>query len=441
MFKKISGWGNSLHSFSLTKVLNKDDLLLQETNSRGVIARGLGRSYGDSANNSGGTVLDTGEFSQFKIDSENGIAVVGAGVSIHTLETESLKRGFFPFVVPGTGYVTIGGAIASDIHGKSHHRVGSFSNHLLEIKLLIGNGSLRALRPDDDTAPLFWATVGGMGLTGMIVEAKIRLMKVETAFVSVKEKRVASLDELLKVLLDFNSNYPYTVAWIDLSGRFKGRGIVSAAEHTMLDRVPHKKRCKPLEPLEQKSFVIPVTPKNGIVNGLFIRAFNTLWFHKPLGKGVQHLQKYMHPLDTILNWNELYGVKGFVQYQFVIPIERVSVLKTILMRLKSENHGSFLTVLKSFGNAPTGLIGFPMNGWTLAIDLPNGTRHLSRLLRDLDELVLGAGGRVYLSKDSRLNHKHLSSMYPHLGDWKRIKKEIDPQNNWQSDQGRRLKLC
>jgi decaprenylphospho-beta-D-ribofuranose 2-oxidase len=178
-----------------------------------------------------------------------------------------------------------------------------------------------------------------------------------------------------------------------------------------------------------------------MINRFSIRLFNALWFHKPLGKEIQHIQKYMHPLDGILNWNTVYGDKGFVQYQFVVPLNRTDVLQSILQKLKTEKCGSFLTVLKSFGKGPTGLIGFPMNGWTLAIDLPNGDRNLSQLLRDLDQLVANAGGRIYLTKDSRLNSELLPEMYPDLEKWKGIKHEFDPFNRWQSDQGRRLKLC
>ena len=441
MFTKISGWGNSLHSLSLIKTLSQENPVVNEVNSRGAIPRGLGRSYGDSANNSGGTVLYAGGFNHKYIDPQSGIAVVGAGVTLHALESDGLKIGYFPFVVPGTAEVTIGGAIASDIHGKSHHRVGSFSNHLIEMKLLTAEGSLRVMKPIGENSRLFWATVGGMGLTGVIIEATIQLLKVETAFVTVKEKRVFSLEELLKVLLEFNSKHTYTVAWIDLSGSFKGKGIVSAADHAKLEHIPTKNHTKILNPINLKSFRIPFTLKNGLINRFTIRVFNLFWFHKPLGKKIQHVQKYMHPLDGITNWNVLYGAKGFTQYQFVVPLNRVEVLGVILEKLKNENCSSFLAVLKSFGNSPTGLIGFPMIGWTLAIDIPNNARNLSQILREIDQLVMNAGGRIYLTKDSRLNNKHLPLMYPNLDEWKEIKQEIDPSNYWQSDQGRRLKLC
>ena len=410
-------------------------------NPRGAIPRGLGRSYGDSANNSGGLALSSDKLNSIEIDLETGMATLGAGVSISDLEKASLIHGLFPPVVPGTARVTIGGAIASDVHGKSHHRVGSFSDHLHEIKLLSSDGSIKAVRPHDSTSPLFWATVGGMGLTGMIIEATISLARVETAFVTVKEKRVKSLNELLATLLEFNSEFMYTVAWIDLSGKFAGRGVVSGANHAINEEVSKNKSVALLSPMNPVYRKIPYPFKFGIINQAFIRMFNFLWFYKPLGKRLQNIQKYMHPLDSIENWNVVYGKGGFIQYQFVIPFDRSEVLNEVLLKLKKSNHGSFLSVLKSFGKDTNSMLGFAMKGWSLAIDFPKNSKNLSSLLGELDQLVLGAGGRIYLTKDSRVDHRYMNSMYPKLKEWKCIKIEIDPDNLWQSDQGRRLKLC
>jgi decaprenylphospho-beta-D-ribofuranose 2-oxidase len=441
MISRIAGWGNTPHSFSKLVKLTLFDETELNLHSRGAIPRGLGRSYGDSANNSGGVAIDTANLKGIDIDPEKGIAVIGSGVSIFELEVESLKHGFFPFVVPGTAQVTIGGAIASDIHGKSHHKIGSFSNHLLEMKLLTSDGVIKTLRPNDGSSHIFWATVGGMGLTGVIIEATISLMRVESEFVTVEEKRVMDLDELLITLLKFNSSYMYTVAWIDLSGKFQGRGIVSGANHSTSESRRQNSNAFSLKPLERVSFKIPYPFKFGIINDISTRIFNSFWYHKPLGKKLQHVQKYMHPLDNVSNWNTVYGSRGFIQYQFVVPLDNTQVLKHILSKLKITNSGSFLTVLKSFGEESSGLISFPIKGWSLAIDFPKNIPNLSQVLRDLDQLVLSAGGRVYLTKDSRLSHIHIPLMYPNLHSWKKIKGEIDPNNHWQSDQGRRLKLC
>jgi decaprenylphospho-beta-D-ribofuranose 2-oxidase len=209
----------------------------------------------------------------------------------------------------------------------------------------------------------------------------------------------------------------------------------------MYNEITRRSHSSRLKPSHKVNLKIPYPFKFGVINQVSIRIFNSIWYHKPLGKRIQHVQNYMHPLDGIRNWKTVYGDGGFIQYQFVIPFDRVDTLRKILYKLQTGNCGSILTVLKSFGQNSNGLIGFPMNGWTLAIDLPKKKQNLVQVLRDLDQIVLGAGGRIYLTKDSRMNHSHLSLMYPSLNEWKRIKKEIDPENQWQSDQGRRLKLC
>ena len=441
MIKRVSGWGRSLHSMTDLQIAKPSDRLLDKTFERGVIARGLGRSYGDSAGNTGGITLELCEFDGIQINTESGIATLGSGVTVQKLEEESLPLGYFPFVVPGTAKVTIGGAIASDIHGKAHHKVGSFSNHLIEIKLLTSDGQERAIFPSGETSDLFWATVGGMGLTGIILEAKIRLHKIETSFVKVVESRARNLDQLLTTLIDFNQRFLYTVAWVDLSGRFVGRGIVSGANHAKVSDLTHRKLGKRLVPEVKNEFKIPFPFNFSLINNRTIKLFNSAWYHKPLGKKIQQIQRYMHPLDRIDNWNQVYGINGFIQYQFVIPFEKSNLLETVLNKLREEKCGSFLTVLKTFGENSKGFISFPIKGWTLAVDLPASGQNLSKVLRELDEIVVSAGGRIYLTKDSRLNSGHLPEMYPDLEIWKRIKNEFDPLNQWQSDQGRRLKLC
>lgn len=441
MIKKVSGWGRSLYSFTDLQVAKPSLGLPDYRNERGMIARGLGRSYGDSAGNTGGITLELSKFDEIHINTESGIATLGSGVTIQKLEESSLLLGYFPFVVPGTANVTIGGAIASDIHGKSHHKVGSFSNHLTEMKLLTSDGLERRAFPTGENSDLFWATVGGMGLTGLILEAKIRLHKVETSFVRVTESRSKNLDQLLTTMVEFNQRFLYTVAWVDLSGKFLGRGIVSGANHATVSDLNNRMSRKKLLPQVKHKFKVPFPFKISFINNLTISLFNNVWFYKPLGKKVQHIQRYMHPLDEIDNWNEVYGKNGFIQYQFVIPFEKSNTLEAVLIKLRDSACGSFLTVLKSFGEDSNGFISFPVKGWTLAVDLPASGANLSKVLRELDQIVVSAGGRIYLTKDSRLNSDHLATMYPNLEKWKRIKTEFDPSNLWQSDQGRRLKLC
>jgi decaprenylphospho-beta-D-ribofuranose 2-oxidase len=280
-----------------------------------------------------------------------------------------------------------------------------------------------------------------MGLTGFITEATIKLTKVQTAYVNVEEKRAKDLDELLSDLLEFNRKYLYTVAWIDFSGKFRGRGIVSGADHADLEKMPKQLAQSTLKPLHQRRLTLPYPFRFGIINRFSIRIFNSIWYYKPLGKNLQHIQKYMHPLDDIQNWNVVYGKEGFIQYQFVVPFDRTEAIRQIVQVLKNNRLGSFLTVLKSFGVPSKGMLGFPIEGWTLAIDFPKNKSNLNDILIELDEIVLDSSGRIYLTKDSRLDSTYLPAMYHNLDIWKSVKREVDPENFWQSDQGRRLKLC
>lgn len=441
MYQRISGWGRSKFSFSRIVPVEFLDLSSLQNLKRGAIPRGLGRSYGDSANNSGGICVDTKKLKKIEIDRDKGIAVVGSGVTIEELENAAIRLGLFPYVVPGTAKVTIGGAIASDVHGKSHHLDGSFSKHLTEIKLLTGSGTEITLSPEGNSSSVFWATVGGMGLTGVIVEATISLRRISSEYLLVSEKRVNELENLLETLLEFNENYLYTVAWIDLSGKYTGRGIVSGANHASANEYSKDSCPGILTPLARREIRVPFFQNLSLINSATIRIFNAIWFYKPLGKKIQHVQEYMHPLDSISNWNEVYGVRGFIQYQFVIPFENEYVLKQILAKLAGYRCSSFLAVLKSFGEPSDGLISFPQNGWTLAVDLPIRDPRINQMLREIDQLVLSAKGRLYLTKDSRMNHTHLPLMYPRLATWKEVKNSVDPHNIWQSDQGRRLHLC
>jgi len=435
----VTGWGRTpIAQMYMSEFTNLVDL---QKSRRGYIPVGLHRSYGDSALNSGGIGLKTSNLKEIYIDEYSGLARCGSGVSIAELEQRALEFGFFPPVVPGTANVTVGGAIASDIHGKSSHRVGSFSNHVLEIKLLNSDGTVKVITPLGEEVKFFKATVGGMGLTGLILEATIQLLKVETDFVNVHEERVYNLDDLLETLSNFNESFLYTVAWVDLSGKFNGRGIVSGANHTLKSEISPRLQNRNVRQIKINRVSIPRFRKKSFINSASITLFNKIWFYKPLGKRIQKIQKYMHPLDRISNWNEIYGQNGFIQYQFVIPFEKKVVLKEILEKLKSAKCYSFLTVLKSFGGNSLGQLSFPMEGWTLAIDIPSSHKKLNSILKELDTLVVNAGGRIYLTKDSCMNSRLLPQMYPQLEDWKEIKKQIDPNGVWQSDQGRRLRLC
>ena len=440
-FKRFYGWGLNQSALSIErKITNLSEGFESQLEAfdRGLIPSGQGRSYGDSALNSGGIRLSSSELKRMSIDHETGIAICGAGVTISELENESLKVGFFPYVVPGTGEVSLGGAFASDVHGKSQHRAGNFSDHVLEIKVLNASGKANHYQNGSEE---FCATAGGMGLTGFIQELKIQLRKVENSKVDVVEFRAKNLKELLSLMGKWGNTFEYSVAWLDMSGKNYGRGILSVGNHSedkILKNSNSSVRTK-LQFRAKKSISI-FTPI-GLVNRISVNLFNTLWYWKPLKNGNLDIQKFMHPLDGISNWNKIYGKKGFIQYQFVIPERSAESLFEILGEFQKANITSSLTVLKQFGKASNSMLGFPMPGFTLAVDIPANTRHISLFLNKMDVTISKLGGRIYLSKDSMLGKNEFIKMYPNLESWKKIKQTMDPENIWNSNQSRRLELC
>ena len=429
-----SGWGRNFHSLSeradAATFEQAQEIVAQVKSSRGLLPVGLHRSYGDSALNSGGTILDLRALNHINIDIESRTAVVGAGATIAELERAALVHSLFPPVVPGTGYVTMGGAIAADIHGKSHHRTGSFSQSVRRITLLISSGEIVEYTPLDIE---FWATVGGLGLTGIVLEIQIELRKVESNSVFVLEKRVKNLSEMIEVLDHSDTDFEHTVAWIDLSGNYRGRGVVSLGNYSSTHR-----RSK--EGVSAGPSLPSIAGKN-LISPLSVRAFNELWYRKPLKNGSMALSKYMHPLDGIANWNQIYGDSGFLQYQFVIDIGKEEIFERLFAGLRSLKAASFLGVLKKFGGAAPAPLSFPRPGWTLTLDYSTRVPGLEKFLQDFDEELVAAGGRIYLIKDSRVNAALLPAMYPELEGWRTTREAMDPKGLWQSDQARRLHLC
>jgi decaprenylphospho-beta-D-ribofuranose 2-oxidase len=436
-----TGWGRNVGvKANLMDISNFDQRQSYPQNSSG-LAIGLGRSYGDSSLNSSGLSWSSESLKSIEIDRQQMVAVCGAGVTMGELERVSLKYGLFPKVVPGTEFVTVGGAVASNIHGKSHQRFGSFGDQLLEISLLDAEGIQHPLNPQGSTKKLFWATVGGMGLTGAIVSAKISLMPVETAFVTVAEARAHSLVELLAKLQDFDAKYQYTVAWIDLSGRFRGRGIVSGANPTNLKDLPEKFLGKPLLTINPRNLSLPDVFPSRFINRFTVATFNLLWFYKPLKSRVEHLRPFLHPLDSLKDWNRVYGKNGFLQYQIIVPFGQEDFIHTLLQEMQKIDGVSFLGVLKSFGDVESNYLSFAEAGWTLALDVSAANGKLLQTLDRLDKQLIKIEGKVYLTKDSRLSRIDFEKMYPEYQEWLQIKKEIDPNKFWQSEQGIRLGLC
>ncbi|MEN8653747.1 FAD-binding oxidoreductase [Streptomyces sp. 21So2-11] len=411
--------------------------------ARGGIARGLGRAYGDAAQNAGGSVLDMTALNRVHtVDARTGVVVCDAGVSLHRLMEVLLPLGWFVPVTPGTRYVTVGGAIGADIHGKNHHGSGSFSRHVLSFELLTADGEVRTVPAG---TPLFDATAGAMGLTGVILAATVQLLPVETSLMSVDTERATDLDDLMARLTATDGQYRYSVAWIDLlaRGAAMGRSVLTRGEHAPLDALPARARRAPLAFRPGRLPAAPSFVPEGLLGRSSVGLFNELWYRRAPRSRVGELQKmstFFHPLDGVPHWNRIYGRGGFVQYQFVVGYGQEETLRRIVGRISGRRCPSFLAVLKRFGDGDPGWLSFPLPGWTLALDIPANMPGLGAFLDDLDEEVAGAGGRVYLAKDSRLRPEMLARMYPRLPEFRALRAELDPRSVFTSDLSRRLSL-
>ena len=436
----LTGWGRTAPSVAeVLSPATEDEVVAAIASADAVIARGLGRSYGDAAQLGGGLVLDNRMLSGVGEVSTDGLIEVGAGVSFDELLAVTLPLGWFVPVTPGTRQVTMGGAIAADVHGKNHHVDGSFGAHVRSMRLVTPSGAY-TVSPDNDP-DLFWATVGGMGLTGVVTRLTLQLLAIQTDQVLVDTDRYADLDTVMAAMASGDAAYRYSVAWVDCMtrGEHMGRAILTRGEHATRDDAPDAKLDAP----GRARLVVPVDPPSGLLNALTVRAFNELWFRSAPRHEVRELQSlatFFHPLDGVRDWNRLYGRRGFVQYQFCVPDAAAEAVTSAIRRLSSSRVPSFLAVLKRFGPATPGPLSFPAPGWTLALDLPVGPAQLPGILDELDELVIGAGGRVYFAKDARLKPAAVAAMYPRLAEFRAVKDRVDPDHRLTSDLARRLDL-
>jgi len=442
----LTGWGRTAPtSAALIRPRDWSDAtrtLSGPTSGRAVAFRGLGRSYGDAAQSAGGTVIETTRMDAvLEFDAAAGTVRAEAGLSIDALLRRIVPAGWFVPVTPGTRMVTLGGAVAADVHGKNHHRDGSIGAHVSSLTLVTPDGTPHQLGPGD---PLLAATVGGMGLTGLITDVTLRLLPVRTAHLEVVTSRASDLETLMRTLEEQDRRHRYSVAWIDClrTGKTLGRGIVTSGDHVGPERLTGRALGAPLAFEPDIRLRAPAAFPPGLLNRTSVRAFNELWFRRAPARphrGIEHAATFFHPLDAVADWNRIYGPRGFIQYQYVVPFGAEDTVARSIRLLAEAGAASFLAVLKRFGAAGDGLLSFPMPGWTLALDLPV-RRGLPSLLAALDQLVLDAGGRLYLAKDSRMPRHLLEAGYPRLPEFLALRRSIDPRARLTTDLSRRLHL-
>jgi decaprenylphospho-beta-D-ribofuranose 2-oxidase len=446
---RLVGWGRISPSraelAAPVTVAEAAALLRARAASRGVIARGLGRSYNNAAQCDGGVVISTARLNRIiGLDTATGRAACEAGVSLEQLMVAGLPAGWFVPVSPGTRQVTVGGAIAADVHGKNHHAAGSFATHVESFDILLPGGDLRTVTPGSDPS-LFWGTAGGMGLTGLIVRATVQLKRVATSRLRVDTVRTADIDETMAVLAEHDRAYGYTVAWSDslARGASLGRSVITSGDFAGLADLPAADRADPFAFRPRARVGVPPGCPPGLINRYTVGLANGAWYRKaPVSRSgeLQTIGKFFHPLDGIRNWNRVYGPGGFRQYQYVLPFGAEAAVRRSFEMVAEARAPSFVTVLKRFGQGDPGPLSFPMPGWTLALDFPARTPGLAGVLGSLDRLVVEAGGRVYLAKDSRVPADVLAQMYPRLPEFAKLRAEFDPAGILASDLSRRLGL-
>ena len=438
--ERLAGWGR--HPVEACRVYRPEKVaelraIVESRPEGGVISRGLGRAYGDAALNAGGAVvshLRLGRILGF--DDATGEVECEGGVVLGDLADVFLPRGWFLPVVPGTRHVTVGGAIAADVHGKNHHRDGTLGRFVREIRLMTpGRGLLACSREHEHEA--FRATLGGMGLTGAIVSAKLRLMRVESSSVIVDYQPTRDLDDALTRFGESDSHHRYSVAWIDAlaKGRSLGRGVLMQGDHAPAGSAAPRPR-RHMRPR------VPFDLPGATLNRLTVGAFNRLYraTHGERTGVVEPLESFFWPLDAVRDWNRVYGRRGFVQYQLVVPPERSDALEAVLRRAAASGRASFLAVLKRFGPAGEGILSFPMAGWTLSLDFPVASG-LAEMLREMDRVVADAGGRVYLAKDAMLDADTFARMYPAAEAFRELRRGLDPDGVLTSSLARRVGLA
>jgi decaprenylphospho-beta-D-ribofuranose 2-oxidase len=442
----LAGWGNyPVEACRLSRpqtLAAVSSLVASGTSS--YIPRGLGRAYGDSALNLNQGVISHTALNRFlAFDERTGEIECEAGVSLSEIIDVVLPCGWFLPTTPGTKFVTLGGAIAADVHGKNHHVDGSFGSFVVHLQLLTPSGELLKCSPLEQSE-LFWATVGGMGLTGCIVSARIRLFRVESAFVEVDYRRTRDLDETLSLFSATNRNYRYSVAWIDClaSAGSLGRCVLMLANDAPRSRLPAALADHALRLPQRRKLAVPFNFPAWALNPASAALLSEVYYRRhPDAQAIVDFDTFFYPLDSIAHWNRGYGRRGFVQYQALFPTETSqSGVRRLLETVARSRQATFLAVIKSTGAASQGLLSFCYPGHTLALDLPNTGQALVKLAKDLDKIVLDHGGRLYLAKDALTSAATFRAMYPALARFRQVKALVDPQRRFVSSQARRLQI-
>jgi FAD/FMN-containing dehydrogenase len=396
-----------------------------------VLPFGNGRSYGDSNLNPGGALLLGTQLDRFiAFDPATGVLRCEGGVLLSTILRLVVPQGWFLPVTPGTQFVTMGGAIANDVHGKNHHLAGSFGNHILQFELLRSDGSRRTCSPHEN-ADWYAATIGGLGLTGLITWAEIQLKRISNPYLDTESIKFRSLEEFFELSRTSERDFEYTVSWIDcaFTGKRLGRGLFNRGNHAAATMDVSQLPGNLPSGVAEHSRRVPLTPPISLINPISLKSFNTLYFNKQrvdAVRSLQHYRPFFYPLDALLEWNRIYGPQGFYQYQCAVPHEgALKATRQLLEAIAQSGMGSFLAVLKQFGEpASRGMLSFPEPGTTLALDFPNQGPRLHKLFAALDAIVQDAGGRLYPAKDGRMGAAIFKAGYPR---WSEFAAYVDPR--------------
>lgn len=443
--RSLSGWGR--YQYHCSYVFRPESWhalssVVKDERIPDLIGRGLGRSYGDTALNEGGAVVDITRLNRFlDWDEERGILTCESGVTLKEILDIFLPRGWLPYVCPGTKFVTVGGAIANDIHGKNHHCEGTFGKYVLAFELITPTGEVLTCSRNENY-DVFRATIGGIGLTGLIRTATIQFKRIPSAYLHVDIYQAKNFDELIENIQEFDKKYPYTVAWVDCLAQKEnmGRGIIMGGTFANPSELPSRIKKTPYLQKQKLEIKVPMDAPSWALSPRTVGIFNSWYYDWNKSRyELQPVEKFFFPLDRILEWNRIYGKRGFIQYQVVFPREEIKGFKVLLESLSTSQVASFLAVMKRTGPDREGYLSFPFEGYSLALDIPNYPG-IVKLVEDLDFITRRYGGRVYLAKDNLMKAEMFKETYPEWKKFVEVKEKLDPECRFSSSMARRLEI-